>query len=126
MIKIETIISVCSAAVARSVWDGKVAGSIPATPILLMETLMLVIYTRDECPYCAKLEIILDSFAVEYTPYKLGVDFDREAFYNEFGEGSTFPRVVLDGSVLGGCTETLEFLTSIGCLQEEKDMECMV
>jgi len=126
VIKIETIISVCSAAVARSVWDGKVAGSIPATPILLMETLMLVIYTRDECPYCAKLEIILDSFAVEYTPYKLGVDFDREAFYNEFGEGSTFPRVVLDGSVLGGCTETLEFLTSIGCLQEEKDMECMV
>lgn len=87
---------------------------------------MLVIYTRDDCPYCAKLEIILDSFAVEYTLYKLGVDFDGEAFYNEFGEGSTFPRVVMDGSVLGGCTETLEFLTSIGCLQEEKDMECMV
>jgi glutaredoxin len=91
-----------------------------------MEILMLVIYTRDNCPYCSKLKMVLDSFAVEYTPYNLGVDFDREQFYNEFGEGSTFPRVVLDGSVLGGCTETLEFLTSIGCLQEEKDMECMV
>lgn len=87
---------------------------------------MLVIYTRDNCPYCSKLKMVLDSFAVEYTQHNLGVDFDREQFYDEFGEGSTFPRVVLDGSVLGGCTETLEFLTSIGCLQEEKDMECMV
>jgi len=56
----------------------------------------------------------------------LGLDFDEEAFYNEFGEGATFPRVTLDGHLMGGCTETIEYLTSIGCLQEQKDMECMV
>jgi len=27
---------------------------------------------------------------------------------------------------MGGCNDTIEYLTSIGCLQEEKDMECMV
>jgi glutaredoxin len=86
----------------------------------------LVIYTRDECTYCRKLKVILDSFEVKYTQYKLGIDFDREAFYTEFGEGSTFPAVTLDGQYIGGCTETIEYLTSIGCLQEEKDMECMV
>ena len=86
----------------------------------------LVIYTRDNCGFCEKLKMILDSFDISYTQYKLDVDFNREAFYNEFGEGSTFPRVTLDGQLFGGCTETIEYLTSIGCLQEEKDMECMV
>ena len=87
---------------------------------------MLVIYTRENCPYCSKLELVLDSFDVEYIEYKLDRDFNKDNFYAEFGEGSTFPRVTLDGQCLGGCTETIEYLTSIGCLQEEKDMECMV
>jgi glutaredoxin 3 len=87
---------------------------------------MLVIYTREGCVYCEKLKIILESFDVDFTNYKLDVDFDRTQFYSEFGEGSTFPQVVIDGTTMGGCTETIEYLTSIGCLQEEKDMECIV
>jgi len=87
---------------------------------------MLVIYTRDNCPYCSKLKIVLDSFSVKYKTLNLGVDFDRPAFYTEFGQGATFPQVVIDGMIMGGCTDTIEYLTSIGCLQEEKDMECMV
>jgi glutaredoxin len=86
----------------------------------------LVIYTKNNCEYCRKLKVILDSFTVEYTQYRLDVDFDSEAFYNEFGESATFPRVSLDGQPMGGCNETIEYLTSIGCLQEDKDMECMV
>jgi glutaredoxin-related protein len=70
--------------------------------------------------------MILDSFAVKYTVLNLGVDFDRQAFYTEFGQGATFPQVVIDGVIMGGCMDTIEYLTSIGCLQEEKDMECVV
>ena len=86
----------------------------------------LAIYTRDNCEYCRKLKVVLDSFSVKYIKFNLDQDFSREEFYMMFGEGSTFPQVTLDGSKLGGCTETIEYLTSIGCLQEEKDMECMV
>ena len=50
----------------------------------------------------------------------------REEFYEKFGDGATFPQVLLDGSNMGGCAETIEYLVSIGCLQEEKDMECTV
>jgi glutaredoxin len=42
--------------------------------------------------------------------YTLDVDFTREQFYNEFGEGSTFPQIVLDDKNLGGCTETIKYL----------------
>jgi len=86
----------------------------------------LAIYTRDNCEYCRKLKVILDSFTVKYIQFKLDEDFSRDEFYMMFGEGATFPRVTLDGHLMGGCNETIEYLTSIGCLQEEKDMECMV
>ena len=42
--------------------------------------------------------------------YELGKDYDREGFYGEFGEGSTFPQVSVDGKNLGGCTETVKYL----------------
>ncbi len=86
----------------------------------------LAIYTRDNCEYCRKLKVVLDSFSVRYIQFNLDKDFSREEFYMIFGEGSTFPQVTLDGQKMGGCTETIQYLTSIGCLQEEKDMECMV
>ena len=34
---------------------------------------------------------------------------DRD-FYSEFGEGSTFPQVTMDGKKLGGCTDTVKYL----------------
>ena len=32
------------------------------------------------------------------------------SFEDEFGQGSTFPQVVVDGKKLGGCVDTIKFL----------------
>ena len=53
---------------------------------------------------------VLDLAQFNYVEYKLNKDFDRKGFYEEFGRGSTFPQVVLDGEKLGGCTETVKYL----------------
>ncbi len=42
--------------------------------------------------------------------YKLDEDFSKDAFYGQFGQGSTFPQVVIDSTNLGGCTETVQYL----------------
>ena len=42
--------------------------------------------------------------------YNLGKDFTREEFYSEFGEGATFPQVVVDDKKLGGCNDTVNYL----------------
>jgi len=89
-------------------------------------TTNLAIYTRDNCEYCRKLKVVLDSFSVKYIQFNLDENFSAEEFYMTFGKDSTFPQVTIDGQKLGGCTETIEYLTSIGCLQEEKDMECVL
>lgn len=68
------------------------------------------VYTRNGCPYCTKVKQVLQGKNYNFREYKLGVDFDRDAFYTQFGEGSTFPQVVLGATNLGGCTETVKYL----------------
>ena len=68
------------------------------------------VYSRDGCPYCTKIQQVLQIAALRHVIYKLNRDFEREAFYQQFGQGSTFPQVVLNGDNLGGCTETVKYL----------------
>ena len=68
------------------------------------------VYSREGCTYCTKVVQVLELAGLNHVVYKLGEDFERDAFYGQFGEGSTFPQVVLDQTNLGGCTETVQFL----------------
>ena len=68
------------------------------------------VYTKDNCPYCEKIKKIMDLTNLSYVVYNLGEDFDRKSFIDEFGQGSTFPQVVVDGKKLGGSVETIHFL----------------
>ena len=69
------------------------------------------VYSRDGCPYCSKVEQVLQLAELKHVVFKLGRDFNREDFYGQFGQGSTFPQVVLnDTQKLGGCTETVKYL----------------
>ena len=69
------------------------------------------VYSKDECPYCTKVKQVLELSNLEHVVYTLGEHFNREDFYAEFGEGSTFPQVILnDQQHLGGCTDTVKYL----------------
>ena len=68
------------------------------------------VYSREGCPYCTKIQEVLQLAELKHVIYKLDRDFDRESFYQQFGQGSTFPQVVLNGDNLGGCTETVSYL----------------
>lgn len=73
-----------------------------------------IVYSRSGCPYCDKIKFVLGEVAskmdLNLTTYELNVDFSREEFYSEFGEGSTFPQVVYYETKLGGCSDTIKFL----------------
>ena len=69
------------------------------------------VYSKDGCPYCSKVKQVLELSKLEHVIYTLGEDFDRAGFYSQFGQGSTFPQVVVnDMQHLGGCTETVQYL----------------
>ena len=68
------------------------------------------VYSKDGCPYCVKVQQLLQLAELKHVIYKLDRDFDRESFYGQFGQGATFPQVVLNTENLGGCTETVKYL----------------
>jgi glutaredoxin len=68
------------------------------------------VYSKEGCPYCTKVQQVLELANLEHVVYKLGNQFTREEFYAEFGQGSTFPQVITDDKHLGGCSDTVKYL----------------
>jgi len=68
------------------------------------------IYSKDGCPYCEKIEEVMKLAQLSHVIYKLDEHFNKDGFYGQFGEGSTFPQVVLNGDNLGGCVDTVKYL----------------
>ena len=68
------------------------------------------VYSKDGCPYCTKGVQVLELAQLNHVVYKLDDDFDKQSFYGQFGEGTTFPQVVVNQTNLGGCTETVQYL----------------
>ncbi len=52
----------------------------------------------------------MDLSELKYIVYELDRDFTREEFYQEFGNNSTFPQIVLDDIKLGGCQESIKYM----------------
>jgi len=68
------------------------------------------VYTKDGCPYCDKVKQVLELTGSKFVVYNLDQHFNKDAFYGEFGKGSTFPQVVCEGKKLGGCIDTIKYL----------------
>ena len=75
----------------------------------MSDLMNFTVYSRDGCPYCTKIQEVMQLAELKHVIYKLDRDFDREAFYQQIGQGSTFPQVVLNGDNLGGCTDTVQY-----------------
>ncbi len=72
--------------------------------------MMFTVYSKSSCPFCVKVIKALQLTGISFDVYKLGDDFTREEFIEKFGK-TTFPRVVLNNEkVIGGCTETVQYL----------------
>lgn len=68
------------------------------------------VYSKTGCPYCKKVEQLLDLTNQSYVVYTLDQDFTKQEFYSEFGEGTTFPQVICNDKKIGGCSDTVKFL----------------
>ena len=76
----------------------------------MSDLMNFTVYSREGCPYCTKIQQVLQLAELRHVIYKLDRDFDRDSFYDQFGKGSTFPQVVLNGDNLGGCSDTVKYL----------------
>jgi len=74
------------------------------------------VYSKLECPYCYKIKQVLELCGKEFVVYTLEKDFTKDQFYAEFGESSTFPQVIVDDKIIGGCTDTIQYLKGLSVI----------
>tara|TARA_B100000287_G_scaffold146164_1_gene137900 strand:- start:3406 stop:3639 length:234 start_codon:yes stop_codon:yes gene_type:complete len=70
---------------------------------------MYVIYSKPDCGYCKKIEMVLELLGKDYDIKVLDVDFTAEEFEERFNS-IQFPQVELDGKSLGDCNQTIAYL----------------
>ena len=73
---------------------------------------MIIVYTKDNCPYCVKAKALLKGYALEYTETVIGKDISREEFLEKFPAARTVPQIIMEGELIGGFEELAKRLAS--------------
>ena len=61
------------------------------------------IYTKNNCIWCDRAKLLLDSKDIEFKEIDLSDDQKREKFYNSIGENvKTVPLIYIDDLRIGG------------------------
>jgi len=65
--------------------------------------LKVEIYTKNNCIWCDRAKILLNSKDIEFKEIDLSDDQKREKFYNSIGENvKTVPQIYIDNLRIGG------------------------
>ena len=71
----------------------------------------VLIYTKDNCIWCDRAKILLDSKKISYNEVDLSDDSDRLKFYEKIGDNvKTVPQVFIDDKRIGGFQDLKVFL----------------
>jgi len=68
-------------------------------------------YTKDNCIWCDRAKILLDSKNISYNEIDLSDDCERLKFYEKIGDNvKTVPQVFIDDKRIGGFQDLKVFL----------------
>ena len=71
----------------------------------------VLIYTKDNCIWCDRAKILLDSKKISYNEIDLSDDKERLKFYEKIGDHvKTVPQVFIDDKRIGGFQDLKVFL----------------
>lgn len=74
----------------------------------------ILVYTKDNCPYCDRAKNLLRSKGQTYTEMNIGRDITREEFVSTFPGVMTVPFIIIDGERVGGYNDLTEWYNSNG------------
>ena len=71
----------------------------------------VLIYTKDNCIWCDRAKILLESNEISYNEIDLSDDSERFKFYEKIGDNvKTVPQVFIDDKRIGGFQDLKVFL----------------
>jgi glutaredoxin 3 len=69
----------------------------------------VIIYTKDNCPYCVQAKSLLSLKDQSYTEMKIGSDLSREEFMEIFPNVKTVPFIIINEERIGGYDRLVEY-----------------
>lgn len=63
---------------------------------------MVIVYTRDHCPYCVAAKNLLQAQHIQYEERYLPISPESVQQLYELTGGMTFPQIVINDQVIGG------------------------
>ena len=65
----------------------------------------IIIYSKENCPYCVKAKILLQRKGLQFTEIKINSDQLKEEMVSKSGGRMTVPQIFIDGNHIGGCDD---------------------
>lgn len=69
----------------------------------------VIIYTKDNCPYCVQAKNLFSLKNQPYQEMKIGVDLTREEFIEIFPDVKTVPFIIIGEEKVGGYDRLVEY-----------------
>lgn len=69
----------------------------------------VIIYTKENCPFCVKAKEQFSQKNQTYTEMKIGEDLTRENFMELFPNVRTVPYIIINGDEIGGYDKLVEY-----------------
>jgi glutaredoxin len=69
----------------------------------------VLIYTKDNCSYCAQAKNLFTNKGQQYIEKKIGKDLTREEFLESFPDVRTVPFIIIDTEKVGGYDKLIEW-----------------
>lgn len=70
----------------------------------------VIVYSKDNCPYCTKAKQVLSMRNIRFTERKIGVDVTREQLLEAVPAARTVPQIVINGSSIGGYEQLVRYI----------------
>ncbi len=70
----------------------------------------VVIYSKDNCPYCVMAKQLLKKSNIAFTEKLIGVDVTREQLLEVAPNARTAPQIVIGNQVIGGYNELVSYM----------------
>lgn len=68
----------------------------------------IIIYSKDNCPYCVRAKILLSRKGSNFTEIKIINDQMREEMVKKSGGRMTVPQIFIGEKHIGGCDDLYE------------------
>ena len=82
----------------------------------------VVVYSKDNCPFCVKAKGLLDKLEVDYTTKNVGQDITLEELYKELKKQvRSVPQIVINGELIGGYNQLVEHLCDLKLINFKGD-----